>query len=378
MVAQHKHAYQRSVARNSSIEMLRIFAMLLIVLNHGLQTLPLQLADPWVNGVNNVLMNFGGVGDNLFFMITVWFLTDEIPSMKKSVLRVYNIEKQVLFWSISLFLAVVIVRIVTSYHVETKKLAVLGLHSFLPTVSSLWWYTSSYILFLLVFPWIQSGLTQLNRQSHFRLAILLSVVYYIIPVSKLWAISDYSVVSFIILYIVFSYIKRYRFDLLKSTRIAKSCIAFGLVAGILSLYLSSFVTHSGMPYRDFMNLPTKLPSLCIAFGLVSFAVIAKPWHSQLVNSIASTMLASYLVLTYPVVLPFVIDIMTYFGLAQIGNISLLINIIVCIVIFMLVSLLDLLRQHILFKHFLCRKPNANFVYVEAFASRFESLLLKKY
>ena len=70
------------VNRNSRIEVLRLIAMLGITLNH----FPWDYSALSVDGsrgfaplfIINLLTNFGGVGDCLFFGISAWFMSDEM------------------------------------------------------------------------------------------------------------------------------------------------------------------------------------------------------------------------------------------------------------------------------------------------------------
>ena len=45
----------------------------------------------------NLLSNFGGLGDCLFFGISAWFLSEEIQGLGKNVKRVCMLEAQLLF-----------------------------------------------------------------------------------------------------------------------------------------------------------------------------------------------------------------------------------------------------------------------------------------
>lgn len=45
----------------------------------------------------NLLSNFGGLGDCLFFGIRAWFLSEEIQGLGKNVKRVCMLEAQLLF-----------------------------------------------------------------------------------------------------------------------------------------------------------------------------------------------------------------------------------------------------------------------------------------
>lgn len=101
-----KHAAR--APRNTNVEMLRIFAMLCITFNHFtwptqeivgsehlLQHLPISTA-------LSLISNLGGIGDCLFFFISVWYICEETANYKRQFKRVWILERELLFWSLLL------------------------------------------------------------------------------------------------------------------------------------------------------------------------------------------------------------------------------------------------------------------------------------
>lgn len=99
IVGSHKTLQSKKI-RNSNVELVRLIAMVMIVLNHT----------PWVNclyvdpnigyiqrlGMTltvSFLSNWGGVGDCLFFIISAWFLCEENQSLKRNIARCWHLEK---------------------------------------------------------------------------------------------------------------------------------------------------------------------------------------------------------------------------------------------------------------------------------------------
>ena len=89
--------------RNSSIELLKIFGIFLIVINHVIQT----LHEPNSNFVNNdyilnldmattniqqlilsILRYSGSMGNMIFFICSAWFLLDNDKTNKKKLLQI--------------------------------------------------------------------------------------------------------------------------------------------------------------------------------------------------------------------------------------------------------------------------------------------------
>ena len=103
--------------RQSNFEFLRIISMLMIVAHHFVAKNAFNV-DTEIIGltVNKLFLQFIGnhafIGNNLFFMISAWFLCDVSKEydIKKSLKSVWKIERQILFYSISMCCIVLILR----------------------------------------------------------------------------------------------------------------------------------------------------------------------------------------------------------------------------------------------------------------------------
>jgi hypothetical protein len=287
--------------------------MFLIVLNHY----------PWVeqNGhlprlLNAILRSWGGVGDCLFFMISAWFLSAEVPSVRKSFRRAWVLERQLLAYSIPLFMVVLVLVFEQQISgVSTMAVVKLGVRSFLPTVGILWWYPANYILFLLLFPWLSMGLRALSASAHRNLVVLSLLVSSFFPLTDRALTTRYSFALFVFLFILVSYVRWHMNDLSGYRRVPWMLVGAGVGVGVFGAGAVSIVFPSmlSMAYWNF-NDPFLFPSLMIALGLVVLASRNETWHSSVVNKIASATLATYLLLTYPYIMTFLTG--TVFGVAD--------------------------------------------------------------
>lgn len=102
------------------------------IVGHGsyLERLPLDL-------VVALATNFGGVGDCLFFFISIWYLCEESPSLKRSCKRAWILEREQLFWSLTLF---AVFLAVTALHatepVSAKTFLRYAAQAFFPTATN--------------------------------------------------------------------------------------------------------------------------------------------------------------------------------------------------------------------------------------------------
>ena len=235
----------------------------------------------------------GGVGDCLFFMISAWFLSAEVPSVRKSFRRAWVLERQLLAYSIPLFIVVLILVFEQQVSgLSSMGIVNLGMRSILPTVGILWWYPANYILFLLLFPWLSMGLKALSASAHRNLVVLSLAVSSFYPLTAR-ALTKYSFALFIFLFILVSYVRWHMNDLSGLRRVPWTLVGVGAGVGIFGAMAVSMVFPSMLQRAyNYFNDPFLFPSLMIALGLVILASRNETWHSSVVNKIASATLAA--------------------------------------------------------------------------------------
>ena len=96
---------EKGEVRQSNFELLKIIAMIFIVTHHFVAKNAFNV-DTQINGITfnklflQLIGNHAFIGNNLFFMISAWFLCDkEELSIKYSLRRMRSLEKQMLFYS---------------------------------------------------------------------------------------------------------------------------------------------------------------------------------------------------------------------------------------------------------------------------------------
>jgi peptidoglycan/LPS O-acetylase OafA/YrhL len=101
----------RESERQSNFELLKIIAMLMIVAHHFVAKNGFNV-DTEITGIsfNKLFLQYIGnhafIGNNLFFMVTAWFLCGTKPSFnwKNKMKKIWALEQQMLFYSVGLFL----------------------------------------------------------------------------------------------------------------------------------------------------------------------------------------------------------------------------------------------------------------------------------
>lgn len=234
----------------------------------------------------------GKIGVVIFFTISAWYFLDHKQTVRGCLLRVWALEKELLFYGIMLSLL---------YFLFDRQHfgPMLALHSLFPLVFSLWWYPTAYALFLCFLPFLEKGLKGMGRESHLSLCLVLLILYAgisLIPGAPMVG----QVFSFIYLYILIS---AYRWYLeCKGALCPWKMILAGMI--IISIYVVwSMVAWQfrgyqiGVKYNNFVTDAVRLPCILVGFGL--FALFKrKTFHSRMINWAAAGSFAVYLITDY--------------------------------------------------------------------------------
>lgn len=173
----------QSRERDSNIELLRIYSMVLIAANHivnlgVLEQVPGQWYRPWAAGgpVNRILAaiftSCGKVGVAVFFMVSGYFLIkrDKIP-----VKSFWVMLGKVHFCGLTMFLIFWAVHAATGYaegvHLERAFIRSVFLSE------KMWWFALHYMILLIISPWLNNGLLLLKKKR-LLLPVLLIIWYF--------------------------------------------------------------------------------------------------------------------------------------------------------------------------------------------------------
>lgn len=135
--------------KEANFQILKIAAMLMIVSHHLVAKNAFNI-DTQVIGITGnklalqILGNNAFIGNNLFFLVSAWFLSkkpDEKVDLNYSARSCWKIEKTVLFYGLSMCIGAFI------FGGQSK---ILLLQSVFPTLTGMWWYPTTYMIFLLI------------------------------------------------------------------------------------------------------------------------------------------------------------------------------------------------------------------------------------
>ena len=287
--------------RNSGVEMLKVFAIILIIISHISQTLQqennlvgissyiLDFSAASLNAKSislQFMRSFGAFGNLIFFICSAWFLlgSDKVNA-KKWLFMLIEV------WSVSVIIAISFMLL--------KKESIsrsLLIQSFLPTTFSNNWYLTCYLLFYPLHVFLNKMISQLEKRLHLKFIISAFILYYIIDF-VLGAYFFYSdLLLWMVIYMFISYVKKYlpcyssnrRLNLIIAIICTLLYLVLLLVSNIIGLRidaLSNFMLHWGVSNNPFLLIT----SIC----LFNIALNTK-FSSRLINYISSLSLLIYI------------------------------------------------------------------------------------
>ena len=278
--------------RNSSIELLRIIAMFMILMHHfvvhnGYDVLKLPLGPERIF-FQLVMAGGGKVGVVIFFSISAWFFLDKEQTIKSNLKRVWIMERELLFWSLTL---VMFYLVFDRADLGTK----LMVRSLVPLSTDIWWYATAYAIFLALLPFLSKGLKALGREYHLALAATVLVIWGLTSfIPGMIEIND-GFFGFIYLFILISAYKWY----MKPFTTNQVWLMTGIGLGFFLLYTaaSAMLSLLGHDMGIYLTGDWKLPVIMVGFGMFLMFDHAA-FHSRIINRIAQSAFAVYLITDY--------------------------------------------------------------------------------
>lgn len=289
--------------RHSGLELLKIFAILLIVISHTVQTmqqggglvefmdyvLPLENASTELQHfILRCMRHFGILGNNIFFICSAWFLLDSEKVKKRKCLFLL-LE----VWGLSV---VIMLAVLALQRGHLPKWAIY--QSLLPTTFENNWYVSCYIAFYAIHGLLNKALERLSQKSHLLFSLSAIILYFGIGFlgSPAWYYQT-PLTLWIAIYFIIAYLKRYCPDFMAS--IKWNCIL--LAAGVLGFLVLLAITNMlGLRIPFFYNQQlhwsvNNNPFLMLV--VLALFNLARKWvfESKTVNYLSGLSLPIYLI-----------------------------------------------------------------------------------
>lgn len=321
--------------RNSSIELLRVITIIWIIFHHfnvhGVWEMQDTVFPGWQLFVSGMTGWGGGVGNDIFMIITGYFMITGKVHWKRVVMLLFTMFFY--SWIIAGFFYGVIGWPLTAK--EISKYAV-------PIWSGVNWFVGCYIVFVCFVPFVNLFIQKMTERQYVSFMILFYIMFRVIPRFSGETYLSGGLVQFFIMYLLGAYIRLYGNEIkhFHNMKFWRRCFLGSLLfIGIASVVPSVF-GHWG-PYNKIAYLISPFMAV-ICFML---ALCHKPFSSKIINGMAGSVLGIYLIHDNPLVRKFIWTVWSpnldyldtwYFPLFMIGKVAL---------VFLVCLGIDQLRLH---------------------------------
>lgn len=332
--------------RKSGIELLRIVCMLMIIVLHAYTYGGLnQLSDSQggsFEATSDFIWSFFRTPVNVFMIITGYFMSKDVLDFKKSYRRIPKVYATMLFYSIILTIFAFIIYNYNGFSVtqETTDIitsadkleinAIKNLSSqyakysiikmFFPILSKQWYFLTNYIIILILSPFINKVLVEIDKKQFRILLAILFVFLSIYPtISTMGGFKEIfsttkvlpieygkSMISFLFMFIIGAYLKRFVKDDEKlhfkylGYFIGLCIIDFSLYYFLGDITVNKVGIYNGAVFGQFSNPLVILESVSIFLFFRGFQ-----FKSRIINYIAGTTIGIYAIHEHPLIRGFI-------------------------------------------------------------------------
>lgn len=283
--------------RNSSIEVMKIIAMILIVISHSVpiygdqnSIANMHLGAPTTNMTNLVLVLFrycGHIGNTMFVVCSSYFLLDSTRSKKEKIMHI-----------------VLDTLVISLIHLSIAKILNFNIskdefdRQIHPMAYGTYWFVSCYLILYIIHPYLNKIINSISKQNLFRINIVLLFFYGIVQYYITDAYYYSGVIGFITIYLCTAFVKKYMKAFSKNVRLNMIIAISALVSHILSiLFINVYGLATKLNDNDalfFWN--SELNILTLIWGICIFNVFnSKKFYNKIINTISSLTLVFYMI-----------------------------------------------------------------------------------
>lgn len=311
-----------NVIRNSSFELLRIIAMLMIIGHHFVVHggfLDASTVNSWIL----TFLEFGGkFGVIIYLLISGYFMV----TSKFTFRKLFKLWCQVWFYSVVLYVVSIFL---PNFHFSARGLVV----ALLPVLMVEWWFVTYYIFLYLLSPFINKLVKVLSKSEYGWLIVLLLFLYTALRLSI--GISSIFLM-FIIIYLIGGYLRLHPIKKMQKFSILVPCF--------IMLYLALNIAQYYLNYHFFET--DRLPMILCAVLL--FMIFEKlNIKSKTINIISSATFGVYLIHDNLNISPYLWNEVFQNNSYGYSEYLLLYAFLVIVSVFVICAIIDLARKYLL-------------------------------
>lgn len=315
---------QEEKMRNSSFELLRIIAMLMIIGHHFVvhgDFLDASTVNEWIL----TFLEFGGkFGVVIYILISGYFMV----TSKFSLRKLFKLWCQIWFYSVLLY---VISIFLPNYQFSWRGLA----KALFPVIMVEYWFVTYYVILYILSPFINKLIKALSKREYGLLIVILLFLYTSLRLSI--GFSSLPLIFFII-YLIGGYLRLYPIKKIQNY--------FILVPTFVILYIVLNILQFALNY-NFFDVDRLLMILCAVIFFMIFEKIKIT--SKTINFISSTTFGIYLIHDNLNISPYLWSEVFENNSYAYSEYLLLYVFLVIVSVFVICAVIDLLRKYLLEK-----------------------------
>lgn len=281
------YAIDKTLHRESNMELLRIIAMMLVLGVHfcgAALSLPehngnlglLSVGDWWKLIVESITI----IGVDMFVLISGYF------GIKTRWSGVWKFTLQVAFYSVGIYFVGLLIGIWTMNWTTI-------LRSMMIYTETYYWFVPAYLGLMLIAPLLNAAIGAMSKRTYsLVLPVLMAVTFYGGWVCDMKFSNDgYSTVNFCLLYLIARYIRLYVPGHCRTERRLRCAYAIAYVVMLLGIFATSVFTSIAFAYNSPFVIGAAV-ALLLLFSTMRF-------QSRIVNIVASSAFSVYLIHMHP-------------------------------------------------------------------------------
>ena len=293
---------KKQTTRESGIELLKIFAMFIIVIAHMVQTLttpdPQLSYQGYVMDISRattdvqtiillILRHFGVFGNEIFFICSAWFLLKSDNYKKKKWFFMF-LE----IWVVSVL--ILIITYVSLHGNISKKILI---KSIFPTTFANNWYLTCYLLFYPLHTVLNKVIKGMNQNQLFRSTAVLTVLYIFLSFIKKDLFYSSNLILWITIYFIMAYMQKYLMRYADSMKVNLTILILNAVGFVGIILLTEAAGHYIPAVSGKMtHWVTDSNPFLIAVSIALFNIVRKiHFKSKAVNYISGLSLLIYII-----------------------------------------------------------------------------------
>ncbi len=285
----------KSTTRDSNFELLRIILMFMIVLLHlgtfGIQraiNVNLDLND-YDQFFYHLLRSFSIVAVNTYVILSAYFLCTSTFKVSRLVRLVIETS----FFAVIMLLLNIGFDIVSFDFVNLKQ-------SLFAVFYREYWYVTVFFILLLVSPYLNKLINVISKKEHLTIIISTFLIFciwgFFIKIDNFGIANGYSVIFFIFLYFIGSYIRKYNFVAIKINH--NLYLLLFILLGLINVFIIHAALSKGIAYGKWYNYNSPIIVLMSYLFFKYFEGISI--NSKVINFIGKYVFGVYLIHEFPI------------------------------------------------------------------------------